>query len=199
MIRLTFLLLLFVNFQSISAKLPVWYNGVIVLSNEVVLCGQVAVHANHDIVLYKSGEKVDVYPAHRVLNIFFYDQRAAINRKFISVAQYRQNIEEYKLYEVVLRGELTVLRKEKMYARSQHNDFAYYIKYKDKILPLKQFRNKIFPSMRSNNDLSLFMKREHLNPNLAKDAILLIEFYNELVMGSNSLAKTNSVIMGKGL
>lgn len=199
MVRFTFLLLLFVNFHAFSTKLPLWYEGVIVLSSEEVLTGQVAIHVDHDIVLYKSGEKVEVYPAHKVRNIFFYDQKADINRKFISLGQYRQNIKEYKLYEVVLRGELTVLRKEKRYAKNQHNDFAYYIKYKDRILSLKQFRNRIFPSMRSNDELSLFMRSEHLNPNLAKDAILLIKFYNALVVDSDSLTKTVSASIGKGL
>jgi hypothetical protein len=139
------------------------------------------------------GEKVTVYPAHKIQNVFYYDQNADINRKFVSIANREHGYAEYQLFEIVLRGPVTVLRKERFHLNHEdHEDFNYFTLYRDEVLPIKQFRKKVYPHLSDYDPFkfSAYEVKERLNLNSTKDAISLIKFYNQLVRNSNSLARS---------
>src|SRR5690242_5084147 len=77
-----------------------WSEGSLVLNNKQVLCGKIAVELKYDMVLFKSDDKVDVYPAHSVQSVFYYDATANVNRKFIVLASGKYPMKKPYLYEV---------------------------------------------------------------------------------------------------
>lgn len=192
MTRYLFLLLITVSTNLLASPSPIWYDGVVVLNDQQILTGQVAIHNRQNLILFKVGEKVTVYPAHKIQNVFYYDQNADINRKFVSIANHNRGFAEYQLFEIVLRGPVTVLRKGKLHLNAEdHEDFNYFTLYRDEVLPIKQFRKKIYPHLSDCDPFkfSAYEAKERLNPNSTKDAISLIKFYNQLIRNSNSLAR----------
>ena len=189
-----YLFLLVIFSSSVSgAPSPIWYDGVVVLRDQQILNGQVATHKRENLILFRLEDKVTVYPAHKIQNVFYYDQNADINRKFVSIANLEHGYAEYQLFEIVLRGPVTVLRKERFHLNHEdHEDFNYFTLYRDEVLPIKQFRKKVYPHLSDCDPFkfSAYEVKERLNPNSTNDAITLIKFYNQLVRNSNSLARS---------
>lgn len=190
MVKSIFLFLVLVSINCLATKTPTWYDGSLVLADDEVVVGKITVHESHNLVLVQSGQKAVVYPAYKVHSIFIYDSRANINRKYVSLANSLQNFKTYKLYEIVLRGELTLLRKEKPLSGGSAVDFNYYILDNGKILSLKQFRSKIFPSLANQKEFLEFMRKEDLNPNVSADVVRLIQFYNQMTAESHPIEET---------
>jgi hypothetical protein len=171
---------------------PEWYSGSIVLSNQEVITGEVAIHAKQDVVLFRSQKTVTVYPAHKIQKVFFYDKKADINRRFISLVSNGYGYHQSKIYEIVLYGEVTVVRKERNFSNwDSPKDFNYFILADQKIVPIKYFKRKIFPSMiaKDQSAVASFMNDEKLNPNALADIIQIIAYYNKTEVAQNSLAR----------
>lgn len=192
MTRYLSLLLMALCSNAFASPSPTWYDGVVVLSDQEILTGQVAIHKRQNLILFRSGEKVTVYPAHKIQNVYYYDQHADINRKFVSIANHEHGYADYQLFEIVLRGPVTVLRKERLHLNDEdHEDFNYFTLYREEVLPIKQFRKKVYPHLSDCDPFkfSAYEAKERLNPNSTKDVISLIKFYNQLVSNSTSLAR----------
>ena len=147
--------------------------------------GQLAIQLAYDIVLLKVNDRVQVYPAHAVESVHFYDERENINRKFLSLAQPDQYARP-ALYEVVVRGEVAVLRRAKDYINtrvSEQDAFDFFLWHDASLIPLNRFRDKIYPMMlaRHQTAMTTYKTERDINPNNPADAIRLIKFYNELV------------------
>lgn len=191
--RYLFLLLMALSSGVSGSPSLTWHDGVVVLSDQQILNGQVAIHKRENLILFRLGEKVTVYPAHKIQNVFYYDHNADINRKFVSIANHEHGYAEYQLFEIVLRGQVTVLRKERFHLNHEdHEDFNYFTLYRDEVLPIKQFRKKVYPHLSDCDPIksSAYEGKERLNLNSTKDAINLIKFYNQLVRNSESLARS---------
>lgn len=171
---------------------PEWYHGTIVLSTTEVITGEVAIHVKEDVVLHRNEGKVAVYPAHKIQKVFFYDKQADINRKFVSLTDKVHGYHQSKIYEIVLFGEVMVLRKEKNFSDwDSPKDFNYFILQDQKIVPIRYFKRKVFPSLvgSSQSEVVSFMKIEKLNPNSLADIIQIIACYNKGEAAHNSLAR----------
>lgn len=167
-----------------------WSQGAVVLANQQVLTGEIVAEPAHDLMLFRNEKGLMVYPAHAVKSFLFHDQASNINRKYISQVSTDRGLKVYHLYEIVLWGEIAILRKQKIQhtntpAPSDAFDFDYFVSYKNEIIRLQQFRKKVYPQMLAlhRSELNFFMKKEKekLNPNLPADAIRIVEFYNSLV------------------
>ena len=164
-----------------------WYEGAIVLEGKQVRVGQIAFQPRYDVVLLKTTDgPVQVYPAHRIVSFNFYDAIENINRKFISLADSRVGFEAYSFYEVVLHGDVTILRQARGYINSgisEEDEFDFFTWHELKLTPLKQFRDKIYPMIMDYNYAMMhsYKKQEQLNPNRPADAIRLVRYYNKLV------------------
>ncbi len=100
----------------------------------------------------------------------------------------------YQLYEVIITGEVNVVRRTKQSAFSVHADaldFNYFILYNDKLTPLRKFNRKIFPHLISPSDdrLKKFISTNRLTAHHAGNAIRIIDFYNRLIKADESLAR----------
>jgi hypothetical protein len=167
-----------------SAESPSWYEGSLVLATNEVKQGKISIQPAYDLVLFKSKDEFMVYPAHRISSIFYYDQKANINRKFISLEQHHAFApKRYQLFEIVLMGDVRVLRRIVSAAADPKDEakaYQYYLQHKEILLELHMFRNKLYPKLVSSSSiLSNFIETNRLNPSDAADIIRIVEFYNK--------------------
>jgi len=175
----------------LTAHDRVWHTGAIVLQTQEVLTGIIAVEPEHGIVLHRSGEQVNIYPAHRVQSLQFFDIKTNINRKYISLAQ--GVWQRYHLYEVVVRGPVHVLRREKQNVASVYSEadsFVYYIYTGSELVQLRAFRKQVYPTLVQEGGVqfSMFVLEQNLNPNDAAHAIRMIQYYNAIALNDDTLA-----------
>jgi hypothetical protein len=165
-----------------------------VLSNSEVHTGRISLECDHDLVLFERNDSRTVFPAHKIKSVYFYDSETNINRRYISLKVAHGAGSQYYFYEIVLAGEIDVLRRKKSSAISKHVDpldYNYFIYYNEKFVPLRKFKRKIFPRLQSTADkrLAEFISARRLNLHLPKNAIQIIEYYNSVANNSESIAR----------
>ena len=185
------LVLLSLGAQAASVQ---WLPGSLVLHTSQVLTGEVSIEARHDVVLFRHNGHVDVYAAHKVSAVYYYDPTANVNRKFVSLTSTSGYRPVYRLYEVVLAGEVNLLRHERLTAaQSSHHEihgFQYVVRFQDTVMALRKFRSRIYPRLvRSQPEsITAFVKDHHLNPSEPAAAIRIIQYYNALMAGHYAVA-----------
>ncbi|MEO7992511.1 MAG: hypothetical protein ABI663_23370 [Chryseolinea sp.] len=185
--------LLLINSTFISAKPTLWYEGSLVLKTKEVLVGEISIESEYNLILHRNNGKVDVYPAHKIQAVYFYDEESNINRKFVSLKE-AGLFNHYQLLEIVLRGEVSVYRKQKTWTGNSPSDadgYHYFIFQHDQLIGLLKFRNQVYPLLidEIGNMLTTFIDENKLNPNSSADAIMIIGFYNSLKKEDQLLAK----------
>ncbi len=185
--------LLLINSTFIFAKPVLWHEGSFVLKTKEVLVGEISIEPEYDLILHRSNGKVDVYPAHKIQAVYFYDEESNINRKFISLKE-AGLFNHYQLLEIVLRGEVSVYRKQKSWTGNSPSDadgYHYFISQRDQLIDLLKFRSQVYPLLieETGNMLTTFMDENKLNPNSSADAITIIGFYNSLKKEDQLLAR----------
>jgi hypothetical protein len=166
------------------AEIPSWYQGSLVLTTNEVKQGKISIQPAYDLVLFKSGEELMVYQAHKINALFYYDEKANINRKFISLEQHHTiALKSYRLFEIVLMGDVRVLRRIISATVDPKDDagaYQYYLQHGEILLELHKFRNKLYPKLVSSSSILLnFIEMNKLNPSNAADIIRIVEFYNK--------------------
>jgi hypothetical protein len=170
-----------------------WHEGSFVLKTREVLVGEISIETEYDLILHRCNGKVVVYPAHRILSVYFYDEVANINRKFISLKE-NGLFNHYQLLEIVLRGEVSIYRRQKAWTGNSPSDadgYHYFIFHHDQLIDLLKFRNQVYPLLIQETGymLTTFIDENRLNPNSCADAIAIIGFYNSLKKEDQLLAK----------
>ncbi|WP_276369738.1 hypothetical protein [Chryseolinea sp. H1M3-3] len=178
-------------FQQLQSQ-PQWYEGSLVLSDCKVLVGKISLEQKHDLVLYANGDTRIVYPAHKIKSIYYYDNVKNINRRYISIKKDDGIRSSYHLFELVVAGDLSVIRRKKEPSLSIQNepmDFNYFVYLNDEIIALKKFRRKVFPRLQYDHRLNEYISFNNLSGDRAVDAIRIIEYYNQLLKANEPLAK----------
>lgn len=172
-----------------------WFPGSVVLNDKQVLVGEISVESRYDIVLFRYQDKVDVYPAYKIESVRLYDADFHVNRKFISIRNPSSVFKSYQLYEIVVAGEISLLRKEEpdvIVAKEDHEalGYRYLIRYKGELSSLKKFRSRIFPKIRHipGVEMASFIKTNKLNPNNESSAVLIIQYYNKMIGSPGEIA-----------
>jgi hypothetical protein len=190
--KIFFCLLLF-NFQHLQSQSLKWYEGSIVLASNKVRTGKISIEPLLDVILLQEGELRTVYPAYKILSLYFYDEVANINRRFISMKDHDDIRTRYQFFELVLLGEVSVLRRQKTrsFSASDAFDFTYHVKYKNEFVPLRKFTRKIYPKLTTRSDKRLvdFISKNGLKANNDANSIRIIEFYNRLSRSDEVIAK----------
>jgi hypothetical protein len=171
-----------------------WSEGSLVLNNKEVLCGKISVEEKYDIVLLKSGERVEVYPAHSIRSVFYYDAAVNINRRYLVMETSKAPVSKFQLCEIVLPGNVTVVRHVKdisLKPYSDADDFYYYVKMENELIQLDKFRSKVYDRLLHEGGLvlSVFVSENRLDPNNSAHAIRIIEEYNKLIKSDHLMAK----------
>ena len=185
--------LLLLNAVSLFAREIAWHKGSVVLKTKEVLVGEVSIEPAYDLILHRIDGRVEVYPAHKIQSLHFYDEDANINRKFISLKQ-EGLFNRHQLYEVVLWGEVNIYRKQKAWTGKSPSDadgFNYYVYYRDQLSDIHKFRDRVYPYLleSAGSLLTAFMDENNLNPNLSASAITIVHFCNNLKKEDQLLAK----------
>ncbi len=185
--------LLLINLTFISAKPVLWHEGSLVLKTKEVLVGEISIESEYDLILHRNNGKVNVYPAHKIHAAYFYDEESNINRKFISLKE-AGLFNHHQLLEIVLRGEVSIYRKQKSWTGNSPSDadgYHYFIYQHDQLIDLFKFRSQVYPLLieETGNMLTTFMNENRLNPNSSADAITIIGFYNSLKKEDQLLAR----------
>jgi hypothetical protein len=163
-----------------------------VLESDIVLTGRISIEPVHDLILVDDGVRRMVYPAHTIKALYFYDESLNINRKFISIKDKDVIRHQHQLFEIVLQGEVTVLRRQK--ARSSYPsdglDFSYFVRYGADMVLLRQFNRKVYPALlsKARARLEAFIAANHLGAANDVNSIRIIEFYNQLVLSEEAVA-----------
>lgn len=162
-----------------------WKDGIVVLKTNQVLKGSLF-FTGFETMLFQTdnSELVSVLRAHDLQQIRFYDSLTNVNRKFIIVSGKNNYYVDAKLYEVVIDGVISVIRRlpvesESMMLISNSLAYDYFIKVDLDVVPLSKFRDRYYPTLMKNYfGLGEFVSTQKLNPNLAGDAIRIIKFCN---------------------
>jgi hypothetical protein len=170
------------NIFCATAKDIVWCDGTIILRSQKVLTGEISIELKHDLVLHRMGGKVNVYPAHKIDVTYMYDKDASLFRRYMSVNE-PANPRIFQLYEILLTGDVSILRKHKNVALKNPldpNGFYYFIMHKGKVLPFHKFKRNVFPHMMESAGMALteYMKKKDLHITCDANVIKIIKFYN---------------------
>jgi hypothetical protein len=164
-----------------------------VLSNGEVLTGKFSLEPLHDLVLFREGDERSIFPAHKIQSLNFYDYKANINRRYVSLKETNPFHNRYQLFELVVSGEVSVLRRQKTQGRrlSDALDFTYYTLCRDELLPLRKFNKQIYPLLSAAMCplVEDFVRKNRLQPFRPDDSIRIIEFYNRCLKSTDVLAK----------
>lgn len=189
------LLLLVVLAMTADAESVTWHEGVVVLKNREVLVGHLTIQPGLDVVLFRSDNHSSFYRFEAIEYITYNDTEVGLSRKFLSLSANDKNGQGFQLYEVVVPGKISVLRKPTttfLPAVADVGSFEYFVMENSTVVQLRAFRKIIFPSMEAaykKDQLKMFMRENRLDPNRNSDAIRLIEFYNEGVIAASSPRK----------
>ena len=143
--RLFFCLLL-CNFYSTQSQSLKWHEGSVVLASYRVVRGKISIEPFLDVILVEENNTRTVYPAHKIRSLYFYDEAANINRRFISIREQNGHHTQYQFFEVVVYGEASVLRRQKVNSLrpSDALDFVYYTRFNEEVVLLRKFGKKVF-------------------------------------------------------
>jgi hypothetical protein len=193
---LKFFAILFILFPvtEIYAADPMWHQGSLILKSEEVIAGEISYEKDHDVVLYRKGKELVVYPAHKIQSFYFYDDESKVNRKFISLQQTIGAFTTHQLYELVIYGEVSIVRRERLIPYSIHHeviDYEYFIRKDDELLRLRKFKRHIYPQLLFTYEEKLmnFIHQNKLNLTRSSHVIRIVEYYNGLVSQEHTLAK----------
>ena len=164
-----------------AADVVRWNQGVIVMSDGNVRQGELAYQMS-EMVLFRTAGEVSVLPAYKIHSFRYYDARENVNRKFVSRRSLSGTMD---FYEMIVVGEVSVVRRFSHQVitnrkKSDIDDYDYFVCLQDNLVPLKQFRNKVYPNLlTSSHQMEIQIKTHHLNPNRKADAIQIIQLYNK--------------------
>ena len=174
-----------------ASDLVKWNQGVIVMPDGKVRQGELAFQVS-EIVLFRVAGEVTVFPANKIRSFRYYDPEQNINRKFVSRTSSLKRTSSF--YEVVVLGEVSVMRRFNQHVitsreKSDLDDYDYFVCLQENLVPLKQFRNKVYPNLlTSSSQIEMQIKANHLNPNRQGDAIQIIQLYNKATSAETLVA-----------
>ncbi len=181
-------LLMVVNFLAQGQSIQEWQQGAVVLSNNLVLTGELLVHLDFNTLVVNDASDRLVLPASTVKSFRYYDKANNINRQYVTLVDEQPGSSAF--YELIVQGEYKVVRKQKRIHSAipdDREDYMYFT-FNDGILtPIRNFRKKVFPQLlKSTPDLNKWVHAQRLDLNCSETALLVVMEYNR-VWNANQL------------
>ena len=99
--------------EASSRKDLTWHEGTVVFTNQTAASGELHLDMELGLLLVRQSGSIKTFPAFKVKHIEFFDEKSGKPRYFISLPyKTSRSNQGANLFEVVLRGDLIVLRKE---------------------------------------------------------------------------------------
>jgi hypothetical protein len=198
LILITSVLITSFIFGSLQAQAEDWYQGALVLKSKETLKGEVAVRYDYDVVLFRSGNELTVYPAHKVHSFYIYDDVQERNRQYVSLHLTVGAAKMHQFYEVMLDGYVSVLRREHVVWYSVHLetvDYDYYVKKDDVLTIMYKFKRKVLPELErsSTESLTTYIRKNKLSRTRLDDVIRIIDRFNQQYVNKAPLAMGGTV------
>ncbi len=167
-----------------------WQQGAVVLSNNLVLTGELLVHLDFNTLVLKETNERLVLPASTIKSFRFYDMSNNINRQFLTLDDLQEGSTTF--YELVVQGEYKIVRKQKRFHSAfpdDKEDYLYFT-FNDGILtPIRNFRKKVFPQLlQSTPELTQWVNEQRLDLNSSETAILVVKEYNRVLNAKELVA-----------
>src|SRR5689334_15736427 len=89
-----------------------WHEGVIVLTDQEVLTGEISVQSS-EVLLFRHEGSVSVYPSYKIQSIRYHDRDADVNRKFRVIKDNDLAFQHFSFYEIIIMGKLEVVRRQR--------------------------------------------------------------------------------------
>lgn len=170
-----------------QCKDPVWYEGVVVLESGELIKGNLS-FPSFELVfaVTEQGERVAL-PVDKIKLIRCYDPLLNANRRFDSFPVDEGYHQTRKLFEVVVKGTVSVLRRPtNLYleiSEIHHLDYNYYFLTKSQ--SIKEFRNFYGEGLNQmkievGDVITDYIRENHLRPTQMADIIMIVKFYNEV-------------------
>lgn len=187
------LLLLMTTF-SISSFGEEWFQGSVVLKSKSVLRGEISVKHGYDVVFFRVADQVTVIPAFKIAYLNLYDEQLEMQRRFVSLAIGIGAGRSHQFFELLVDGEVCILRRQLTLWYSLHLDlteYEYYVLYDEEIMGLHKFRKNIYPTLldKSEGALEAYVKTNRLSPKALHDILDMSEYYNTYVTTNFQIAK----------
>ncbi len=167
-----------------------WREGVVILTNDEVLTGEVYYHALYQLVLLRAheGQPVTTLTARQVQRFFYYDSRDNIIHRFVAIEQQPQRAYVVRsFYELVAEGPVSYLRQpNRCAARPPHGSsphtvsFNYFAYYQGKVIRAHAFERELLPALAQQHPRLIdYLKAQQLKPYEVGDQILLVKYFNQ--------------------
>ena len=96
-----------------SIKDLTWHEGTVVFTNQTAVSADLHLDMELGLLLVRQSGSIRTFPAFKVKHVEFFDEKFGKPRSFISLPYKSSRFNQgANLFEVVLRGELIILRKE---------------------------------------------------------------------------------------
>ena len=187
-------LLFFMTTFSLASFAEEWFQGSVVLKSKSVLRGEISVKHGYDVVFFRVSDQVSVIPAFKIAYVNMYDEDLEAERRFVSLNIGVGASRSFQFFELLVDGEVSILRRELNVWYSIHvdlTDYEYFVLFNDEILPLHKFRKKVFPSMldKSQGALQQYVKSNQLSAKTLDDILDMSQYYNNYVTTRMELAR----------
>ena len=201
--RTSFFLILFcvfwLNSKAALRKDLTWHEGTVIFTNQTAASGELHLDMELGLLLVRQSGSIKTFPAFKVKHIQLFDEKYGKPRYFISLP-YRtpRSNQSANLFEVVLRGDLIVLRKEQTslatkveaFIGNRNNvidpyDEGYYVYYLydgEKITKLRLLNKKRMASLmkKYGQEVKGYIKEKHIILKDTYSRIKVIAYYNAL-------------------
>jgi hypothetical protein len=187
------LIMTMVSFSSFGEE---WLQGSIVLKSKSVLRGEISLKHGYDVVFFRVADQISVIPAFKIAYLNLYDESNDMQRRFVSLAIGIGAARSHQFFELLVDGEVCILRRQLTLWYSLHLDlteYEYYVLYDEEIMGLHKFRKKIYPDLIAKSDgaIEKYVKSNKLSPKTLDDILDMSTYYNTFVTANISLAKND--------
>ena len=178
------------SFQSYNDS---WYLGKVKLKDSITLSGRISYQLKYHVLMYKNDGKINTYTANLVDYFEVQDKDFKNVKRYYSIpVKIRENKEIQQFFEVVIRGEMSLLKREEQVRKRMGKrtvvtmvDRFYYMDGSGFVQNLVPTKKNILRLMDTHaREVSEFMEDLDLNPSKSAHLKQLFIFYNSLNQSS---------------
>jgi hypothetical protein len=161
------------------------YEGALVLDTGETLTGNIRMPSFDLVFIENENVRLALTPQ-KVQVVRFHDPKHNLNRKMITRVDVEQDFQGKSFYEIVVSGEIRVLRKPRAGLRftdpMRHLDYTYFTEWGSRLEPMRKFYSSVYRQMQAEigPQLKEFARQNPVDPNKEADAIRIIQFYNKI-------------------
>ncbi len=196
-------LALILSLDSIAKETGDWFEGVVIMNNHEIICGDVKISGAFNLVQVNVSGAIRCIPAREIEQIRFHDQSINTIRIIITNASGDAS-DQPGFFELIIRGEVSLLATYQDYSQFDPSkgtlngksvylpdDMELYFYDGKTIVSTHDFRKQAYPAFMKifRNELTKFIRAQRIRIDKPADQIRLLKHFNLLHSESKLLAK----------